>query len=224
MAEQDTLFYEILDALKAGGGPICRLGNRAATRYIDTLNYEGVNDPVLRESLRKARGLCNRHAWEWTHMRGSPLGVAIVYQNLVRDLAEVLASGAPLAEQGRGRRARGPLAPAAGCPACKAADDAGVRYTMTLLKYLARPEIDEVYVNSGGLCLLHLRAAVNMAEVGQIAKLANSQAAVYRGLDEQLGEFIRKHDYRFAGEPMEAEKDAWTRAVAAIAGQAEDVR
>ncbi len=64
-----------------------------ATRYIDTLNYEGVNDPGLRESLRKSRGLCNRHAWEWSHVRGSPLGVAIVYQNLVRDLAEVVANG-----------------------------------------------------------------------------------------------------------------------------------
>ncbi len=81
-----------------------------------------------------------------------------------------------------------------------------------------------MYVRSGGLCLLHLRVAVNLADVGQITKLANWQAAVYRGLDEQLGEFIRKHDYRFAGEPMEAEKDSWTRAVAAIAGQEEDVR
>jgi len=79
MADQDTLYFELRDALQAAGCSLCRLGRRAATRYIDTLNYEGVNDPGLRRTLRNAHGLCHRHAWQWTQMRGSPLGVAIVY-------------------------------------------------------------------------------------------------------------------------------------------------
>ena len=45
------------------------------------------------------------------------------------------------------------------------------------------------------------------------------QLAIYRGLHGQLAEFIRKHDHRFSQEPFGAEKDSWTRAVAALAGE-----
>ena len=52
MPDRDTLYYELQDALQAGGCPLCRLGGRAGIRYLDTLNYEGVNDPGLRRALR----------------------------------------------------------------------------------------------------------------------------------------------------------------------------
>jgi len=222
MADQDTLYFELRDALQAGGCPFCRLSRRAATRYIDTLNYEGVNDPGLRRALRNAHGLCHRHAWEWTQMRGSPLGVAIVYQSLVSDLIEILEDRQPVVARARAsRRGTATRLTAAGrCPACQVEDEAIQRYGLTLLAHLEQPELAGAYIQAGGLCLLHLRTLLGQANEAQARMVQTWQLAVYRGLHEQLAEFIRKHDHRFSHEPFGAEKDSWTRAVAALAGEA----
>lgn len=221
MSDQDTLYYELLDALRAGGCPLCRLGRRAAGRYIDTLNYEGVNDPALRRALRDAHGLCHRHAWEWTQLRGSPLGVAIVYRNLVKDLAEVVeeqAEGRSVTRGGR-RPAAARLAPAGRCPACRAEDEAVQRYGRTLLTWLGDEALAVAYVNAGGLCLPHLRELLALADDVQARTVLTWQGKIYRELIRQLDEFIRKHDHRFRDEPFGAEKDAWLRAVAVLAGE-----
>ena len=221
MADQDTLYFELRDALQADGCSLCRLGRRAATRYIDTLNYEGVNDPGLRSALRNAHGLCHRHAWQWTQMRGSPLGVAIVYQNLVKDLIVDLESPESVAARGRSNRRQTAtrLAATGGCPACRAEDEAVERYGSTLLIHLDRPELADAYAQAGGLCLPHLCTVLAQADDAQGRIVQAWQLAIYRGLHGQLAEFIRKHDHRFSQEPFGAEKDSWTRAVAALAGE-----
>ncbi|MGQ9489796.1 MAG: DUF6062 family protein [Anaerolineae bacterium] len=220
MADEDTLYYELMDALRTGGCPLCHLGRRAASRYIETLNYEGVNDPGLRRYLRDAHGLCHRHAWEWTKLRGSPLGMAIVYRNLVKDLAETSQRQA----EDRGRRpAAARLAPADRCPACRARDEAVQRYGRTLLKWLGREELAAAYASAGGLCLPHLRELLGIANDAQARTMLAWQGAIYRNLIAQLDEFIRKHDHRFQDEPFGVEKDAWLRAVAALAGEADVV-
>jgi hypothetical protein len=221
MTDQDTLYYELMEAFHPGGCPLCRLGQRAATRYIDTLNYEGVNDPGLRRSLRNAQGLCHRHAWQWTQMRGSPLGIAIVYHNLVRDLIETLEGPEPIVARARGRRRplATRLAATGRCPACCAEDEAVERYGSTLLTHLDRPEQADAYDRAGGLCLPHLRAVLALADDAQARTVRAWQLAIYRALHGELAEFIRKHDHRFNQELFGAEKDAWTRAVAALAGE-----
>jgi len=221
MADQDTLYFELRDVLQTGGCPLCRLGWRAATRTIDTLNYEGVNDPGLRRTLRNAHGLCRRHAWQWTKMRGSPLGVAIVYKNLVKDLIETLESREPIVVRARGNRrgAATRLAAAGHCPACHAEDEAAERYGLTLLAHLGETELVDSYTQAGGLCLPHLRTVLVLADDAQSRTVQAWQLAIYCGLHEQLAEFIRKHDHRFSQEPFGAEKDSWTRAVAALAGE-----
>lgn len=221
MSDQDTLYYELMDALVAGGCPLCHLGRRAASRYIDTLNYEGVNDPGLRRALRDAHGLCHRHAWEWTRLRGSPLGVAIVYRSLLKDVVEVVqehAEGRRAVRGGR-RSAATQLAPAGRCPACRAEDEAVERYGRTLLTWLDRQELATAYTSAGGLCLPHLSAILALADDAQARTVLAWQEKIYRELIAQLDEFIRKHDHRFSHEPFGVEKDSWLRAVAALASE-----
>ena len=221
MADQDTLYFELRDALQTGGCPFCRLGRRAATRYLDTLNYEGINDPGLRRALRNAHGLCHRHAWQWTKMRGSPLGVAIVYQNLVNDLIETLEDQTPFVTRTHGvqRGTATRLAAAGRCPACRAEDEAVQRYSLTSLAHLEQPELADAYLQAGGVCLPHLPAVLAQANDAQGRTVQTWQLTVYRGLQGHLAEFIRKHDHRFSQEPFGVEKDSWTRAVAVLAGE-----
>lgn len=220
MNQQDTVYFELRDALLEGGCPLCRLGSRAATRYIDTLNYEGVNDPGLRRVLRNAHGLCHDHAWEWTHLRGAPLGVAIVYQNLVKDLIAAMEQAQTGPARGRRQAPTARLTSATRCPACHAQDEAVKRYAQTLLAYLDTPEVAAGYAQAGGLCLPHLRSVLVQAGDAQAHTLKAWQLAIYRNLNEELAEFIRKHDHRFSHEPFGAEKDAWLRTVAVFTGEA----
>jgi hypothetical protein len=187
------------------------------------LNYEGVNDPGLRRALRSAHGLCHRHAWQWTEMRGSPLGIAIVYRNLVKDLMDVLESPAPttMRERGNRRRTASHLAVGGRCPACHAEDEAVERYGSTLLAHLDKPETADAYARAGGLCLPHMRMVLALADDAQARTVQAWQLAIYGSLYEQLNEFIRKHDHRFSHEPFGDEKDLWLRAVAGLVGDRE---
>jgi hypothetical protein len=200
------------------------LGQRAAARYLDVLNYEGVNDPGLRQALQKAQGLCHRHAWQWTRMRGSPLGVAIVYRHLLKDLATTLEkeTQARLGPRRGRRRAATPLQPTGACPACAVETESVERYGRTLLARLNHPDLVAAYEAAGGLCLPHLRRVLALADETPARTLQTWQLAIYRRLLAQLDEFIRKHDHRFRHEPFGLEKDAWTRGVAAVAGEAEN--
>lgn len=223
MPEKDTSYFELHDALKAGGCPLCRLAHKAGARYLDTLNYEGVNDPGLRQALRAARGLCRDHAWRLARLRGSPLSIAIIYRNIINDLINALESREPATiRRSAGRRglvAR--LGGTAECPACLVEKEATHRAAETFLAHLEDPEIAGTYEQAGGLCLPHLRDVLARAGEEQARLLQGWQLAIYRGLQGELSEFIRKHDHRFRDEPFGSEADSWKRAMAGLAGEHE---
>lgn len=221
--DKHTPYFELRDAMAAGGCALCHLSFRASRHYLDTLNYEGVNDPGLRQSLVAANGFCNRHAWEWAHMHGSALGVALVYRNILKRWLETLENG-----RGAGRRREqvvsvvDRLRPHEECPACRVEAEAARQAGEVLLQYLRDEDIATRYVPAGGLCLPHLRLAISLGIPEQAQTLQAWQTQVYQTLVGQLDEFIRKQDYRFASEPVGEEGNAWRRAVAAVVGEEGD--
>jgi hypothetical protein len=222
MAEKDVLYHELLDALAGEGCAICRLARKASDSYLNALLYEGVVDVDLRQKLRDARGPCAVHAWRMANRRAAVLGVAIVYRDVVNTLAKALE--AP--EKRSLLAARDPfarrLAATEPCPACRLEHEAIRRAVKTLLKHLGDGAVAASYAAGGGLCLPHFTAALDQANEAAARTLAEWQAAAYRRLRDELDELIRKHDYRFRGEPItEREAVAWTRAVAALVGEAE---
>ena len=56
-------FYDLRDALVEPGCPICRLKARVAERYLDGLLWESVNDPGMRDQVRRSLGFCHEHGW-----------------------------------------------------------------------------------------------------------------------------------------------------------------
>ncbi len=228
MADKDFLYHELLEALQAEGCAVCRLARGASNSYIRALIYEGVTDVKLREALRDARGLCYRHGWRLAHERGSVLGTAIVYRDVINTLIKALeANGAPAARLfGRGSpylsRA---LSPTADCPACVLERDAEQREVKVLLSHINDPELGEAYKRAGGICLPHFQLALSQASAGAVRLLAEWQAEAWSKLRGELDELIRKHDYRFRSEPVTKEEaDSWERGVAAVVGEAEPPR
>jgi hypothetical protein len=224
MADKDTLYFELLEALQARGCALCRLARKSSESYLNALLYEGVIDVPIREQLRNARGPCYRHAWQMAGKRGSVLGTALIYRDVVNTLAKALQEEAAAPRRWRGNRealaAR--LAPTAGCPACAMEQDAERRSAKTLLKHLHSAEMAAAYAAAGGLCLPHFQVVLSHAGNEAARTLAQWQEGALSRLRDELDELIRKHDHRFRGEATtEEEAVSWQRAVAAAVGEPE---
>jgi hypothetical protein len=205
--KKDALYHELVDALAAGGCPVCRLSARAASHYLSSLMYEGITNPEARNRVRNGRGFCPQHAWEFAGQKGGVLSTAIVYKDLIVDQARII-------REGDGKEREAPK-----CPACAEAASSTERMLHTLLAHHADETLAAAYQAHQGLCWPHLQQALARAKGKDGQSLRAWQGAIYAKLEAELLEVIRKHDHRFRSEPVGAEADAWERAVAAAVGE-----
>jgi len=230
-------YFDVLEACAEPGCPLCRLSERKVNRYLDGIMYEYVNDPGTRGQLRRSLGYCNEHAWRLPETGGGPaLGIAIIYRDLagqalsrlenpryaaprrfsLRRLVEVLDRDRPTAATESVLRRLEEQ-----CPACAHRDTMEDIALIAVLEALARgDERMQTALNaSSGLCLPHLRRALELVrdEVAFecLAKIAQEKLAA---LNDELGELLRKSDYRFNKGDFGPERDSWRRAIAWVAG------
>lgn len=233
-------YYHLREALALPDCALCRVRRKTARQYLDSLLWESVNDEGLRLQIRRAHGFCQEHAAMLTKP-GSSLGVAIVandvLQHLLRTLEEARYDALPplsLRRVREGLRSSEPspataaladrLAPEAPCPACRQADEREALYLDALLDHLpADDEFLALFQASDGLCLPHFRHALARVR-GRTAfqALVDAQRAIWRRLAADLGEQIRKTDWRFRDELPGDESGAWLRALAALSGALPD--
>ena len=233
-------YHEIIDACQESGCPLCYLAQRAVRRHLEQMIYDSVNDPPTRARLRESLGYCYEHAWQLPQAGAStPLGVAFIYRDLLNtvtkelekdmykrpsrltfaQVAEAVDRNKPsvFTQQGVKR-----LTPTKPCPACVHRDQMTTLYAIALMDALGENDVRllENFEHTAGLCVPHLRRAIELA---RSEKAVNSLLALtitkYRSLQAELTEFIRKNDYRFSDEKMEAEADSWLRALSALIGE-----
>jgi hypothetical protein len=233
-------FYDVRDALAGAGCPVCRLKARDGDQYLDSLLDESVNDPAVRHELREARGLCRSHAWQLVRP-AAPLGIAIIHRDIIKTALRAL-DGArfqspPLLSVQRIQETLdaqkpatatadlvGQLEPRRACPACQLEEKMEGIYLGTLVENLTGDEgLLDGFKSSAGLCLPHLRRALAMTRDREaFDALVGAQQAIWGQLEADLGEFIRKSDYRFHEESLGEEGNAWLRAIAAVSGNREE--
>ncbi len=218
-----SIHFDLREVLKGETCPICRLMHRHVARYLDTISYEAVNDVAVRDQLRAALGFCPTHAWQWLELNNA-LATAIIYQDVLRELGRRLDELTPpdsglLTRLKRGRKAN-PLPPAAPCPACVVRDEAEQRVLDTFVPLLADTEFSDEYQRSRArLCLAHLRATLAaLTDPTIFRRLISIEQGFIEFTNEQLGELIRKYDYRFRHEQVGDERGAPARAVKRLAG------
>ena len=138
---------------------MCRLAVRSARRFLQSVAYEQVNDPVLRADMRAASGFCNQHAYRWLREAHNVLGTAIIYRDILQNAlqseptANGQRSGLLRALLGRDERA----SRHSNCPACHAQREAEGRYIEALLASAAVDEhTQQALGRSHGLCERHL--------------------------------------------------------------------
>lgn len=205
-APRDAAAFEVLEALREPGCPVCRLALRSVARLLQTISYEQVNDPALRAELRKSRGFCNLHAHQWLREARGILGTALIYRDLLQATLHDLDGRPPSRDK------------SATCVACRTQREAEARYLDALVATAsAEPAALDT---SDGLCRRHTLAAMRIGGRGASLVAERTRRAL-QDLIRELDEVIRKEDYRFRHEERtDAERTAPSRAVAVIAGAA----
>jgi len=230
-------FYDLRDALREPGCAVCRLRAAASERFIEGLLYEKVNDPGLRATLRLSRGLCREHAW-LLDRSGAALGTAIIAHDVLKHVLADMRRGGftslpafsltraqEMLDQSRPKGATSSfvaaLEPTAECPACTRARETEEACMATLREHaLEEGGLLADYRASDGLCLPHFRRLMaGVDDEALFAALTEAQRTIWERLARELGEAIRKSDYRFFGELLANEGDAWRRALVALAGE-----
>jgi hypothetical protein len=236
---------DLLNALAEAACPLCVLLERAERKAVDMFLYDQVNDISRRDALRASRGLCLYHSSMLAEGR-SALGVAILSRDILRTMTAELEAGTSHREHreeakspaqpsvnsvasvakkylsgvfgqiGAGMAAR--IEPQAGCPMCAERPRIEAPLIMGLLHNLRDLDFAAAFDASAGLCRVHLASTLRAADAASARALAARQAAIWRRLEADLDEFIRKHDYRFQGETFDVERDVWRRALQTTSG------
>jgi hypothetical protein len=193
-------FHAVLEALPLSGCPACRLGDRAARRWLRSLFHESINDGPTRDLLRQSHGFCARHA-----CLACRIGDALGWSILAADVTAAVL--------------RDPLAqPTAPCPACAAERSATDRAIETLLAHIEEDDFASAYARSEGLCLPHLRQALRGGPTGARQRLERIEREKLTMLLAQLNAFVEHADYRHTAEAYGSERNAWLRAARKLSG------
>lgn len=224
---------ELRGAFRQPGCPICRVGQGAANRYIFHLLWEYVNDYTTRLHLVRSLGFCAEHTWQLYHTEvnqyGDGLGISIIYEHLtrlivdgLRDLKACLSASTSAHRRWWQRgwdRVRaawrqttpsqaphlGGLVPSEECRVCfcaKTTEHANIGW---LVQCCADADLRARYAASDGLCLGHLRLALERAaqDDSSVARfLADDAARRLAPLTTDLGEYGRKHAWHYRHEVM----------------------
>lgn len=200
---QTSTYDALLVACQQEGCPVCRMEHESDLRLLDRLFYELVIDLGVRVRLRASLGFCEDHArMAVEEIQGKALGLTIIYEDLLRVALEQLESKKTI------------LAPEKKCLACENRAEQTGYILAEFSRHILEEPLQTALKNSQGLCLAHLRQTLeHVRSSDKKAVLIGLQRGVLEKLRAELGEYIRKNDYRFADEPFGSERDAWKRAI-----------
>ena len=111
------------------------------------------------------------------------------------------------------------LTPRKHCPVCEHRDETTHSTLAVFVEELETPEMTDALQASEGLCLPHLRLALErVKDTSACETLLTIHRQKLESLRAELEEFIRKNDYQAIKEGFGKEGDAWLRAIGMVAG------
>ena len=203
MPRKHIAYYRVLEAFDQPGCPICSLMDQSVRQRMGAMLYEQVNDPGTRRKLIESRGFCNVHSSLLLEL-GHPLGVAIIYRDIVDSVSGELNSG-------KSRRNR------AKCLGCVWAENDEKQYLSVLAEHFGEEEMRSRILGSRSLCLPHSIKLLDLLPLNQQSEFRQAMLSHLAELKAELSEIVRKSDYQ-CSEPWGPEGDAWIRAVAKLSG------
>ena len=222
-------FPRLLKALEETDGcGFCAVAQSESEHMLTMLFHEGIMEPGLRQRLVDGGGFCNWHTWvSLNDIPTAAAGSAIVYRELLDKLiptTERTSRPIPprrrtlLSTRNRGQfrlvEAKRP------CSVCESIQKLENTYLTDLLDFFDDPKLKPRFANSFGLCLPHLQMAIDQfPNHSNLPRLLEVECKKFAVLKQELIEFHRKRDYRFANEPPGPERNSWRRALELFAGK-----
>jgi hypothetical protein len=237
----------LIDAMKKPGCPVCRIFRQSSERALESFLWENVNEPDVRQGILDSYGFCPMHTRVMVAREmftsSLPLGTNIIYEHLGRVVAGELKTLRPgsaaggvsglngsirgvLEKIGLARKGGGPLRPRGECPACTAGNNGALNALHTLCEEIPRPggEVRSVYLESDGLCLPHLREAIERHSSPfpkAIQLLVDESVKRLESQSKDMKEYIRKANWAYRDEKLtEAEDTAWRKTLTFFTGYA----
>jgi len=226
-------YFDLKDALKIPGCPLCNRIKEIPWKFLDNLYYERVLDGGTRVGLIEAKGFCNWHAWMSTEILNSDSGITIIYKQLldieIERLSNWIKAAGPSVKKSNLRAYRKILnallsswTNKASCPICKSVQDHERMDEAVLLDFIGEEEFSKEFEKSSGICIRHLVDIIKTDRAHpNLPLLVEKQLQKYKFLSYELGEYDRKRDYRFSNEPKGSEVDSWKRVIEQFAGKRE---
>jgi hypothetical protein len=135
------------ELLTRSGCPVCRYALEARDRYLSWFALEAHADPVTITRLCASLGMCARHTRQLMGQPGAAARLTAGYRYVLQAARKQLAE----------KRSR-----VATCPGCEHDEAAAGRALDVLLDGLSESGIQGRYLDVGGLCGPHVRAAASM--------------------------------------------------------------
>jgi len=230
MSKTNT-YFELMEALRQPGCPICRMADLAVRKHIDVFFYEQLNALERRAEIREARGYCSFHG-AMLPAPGRMTGVAVVHADVLgaalRELNAVLpprgmSVGAQTGSAIRqtARRAREAARPRRGCALCDYERERETMYLDTLVREMRDKELLEAFKASSGVCLPHFGAALALSDIAPVsmATFLEIERGHLQKLKDELDEYLHKVNASYDAEQMGAEGDAPIRAARMLSGR-----
>jgi hypothetical protein len=233
---------DLRDALTRPGCPICQIRWKSASRYLDFLLYENVNDVDTRLNFWAGMGYCHEHtillAETDRKNEEKPTGMNILYESLASVVKKAISEYPITRERSNPLReiflhlspgrfaAENPknLTPKSTCRVCQIADDSAWLGLQTLMQCLQEPgeKVYTLYIKSDGICLPHLRMALEeFTERYPSAVMILKEHAVnhLQDWEQAMGEYVRKNAWQNRHETItDEEKLALQRTLAFFTG------
>ncbi len=236
------LLIELRYALQQPGCPICRIYRQSAARYLRFLVLESINDLEARMHFSAGLGYCPTHTRMLASIEvredGDWMGTNIMYEQLANMVRRLLAAY-PIPKQKPGlwhtlralltskrhtqRSQPKPLRAQSTCRVCQLAEKTA-RYALeTLLEELSGTEDMETrYIPSDGLCLNHLRHALEHYSYnypGAVAFLKEDALRRLERWEEDMQGYILKQTWDHRHEEITpGEQTAWQYVLAFFTG------
>ncbi len=203
-----TGYFNVLEACKQNGCPVCTHTEQSIRRHIDNILYENVNDPDTRIALRSSRGMCVSHA-DVLLKAGDAFGISILYEDIVREVRSVMTQ-----QSVRGLNASRP------CPVCQFKRSQEDNYINTIVDHLVRQQLQDALKESSGLCLVHLRRVCDHLQDEEAQRWIRAlHAEKLETLRTHMREFIRKHEMQYSHESVtELERQSCLVAINTLVG------
>lgn len=213
------------DALAHPGCPACWRMERSSRNYLRELLREDKGSEKVWERLRQSWGLCLPHtrgllAEEARTITG--FSTATLYRWLTEALLREAGWDGSGGHRSRRRGFRALLEARGACLACQQLGE----YERAVIGGLVRtltsgepPTVRDAYLRGDGLCLPHLRIALDLTDhPGTIDLLSGRFRDSLRALAVELEVFLQAHTPNGAGQGK-SDSDVWVRAAERFAGR-----